>query len=148
MPGCYPRGVTVAVALIPSGVSVFVAWARTQPDMAAIHGGRVSSRTSATLPAVRVTLVDGNPEVTGEYNAAHPLIEVECWASTPEVADQLMRTLIAALPDLTGSRVTLPSGGSAFVSSVAVDLGPIVQDDPDTGEYRQLIDIMIGVHNP
>lgn len=138
----------MAVVLVPSGVTVFVAWARAQTDLAAIHGGRVASRTSATLPAMRVSLIDGNPQVTGENNRADPVISVECWDTTPEGADRLMRTLIAALPQLAASAVALPGGGSAFVSSVGIDLGPLVSDDPDTGENRQLVDLVLGVHNP
>jgi hypothetical protein len=138
----------VAVVLVPSGVTVFVAWARTQPDLAALHGGRVSSVLASTLPAMRVSLLDGNPEVTGENNAAHPVISVECWDSTPEGADTLMRTLIAALPQLAAAAVTLPRGGTAYVSSVGIDLGPLVSDDPDTGDNRQLVDLVLGVHNP
>lgn len=133
----------MALVLVPSGVAAFIAWARQQADLVAIQSTRVGTILSGTLPATRVTLIDGSPEVSGEFNAAHPTIEIEAWAATPDAADTLMRTYIAALPSMKGG-----TWAGAYVSGVDVNLGPLMSDDPDTGEFRQLMDVVLDIHNP
>jgi hypothetical protein len=130
----------------PDSVGCVIDFIRRQSDMAALVGGaspRVSTRLSGTLPAIRVTLVDGGPDTTGEFGGAHPTVQVECWANDPATADLMMRTFTAALPQVKGG-----TWGGVYVSGARVDLGPIMSDDPDTTAYRQLTDVILDVHNP
>lgn len=132
----------MAVTPSPDGVGAIIAWLRAQSDVAAITP-RVGTKLAGTLPAIRVSLVDGNPETTGELNAAHPTLQVECWANDPAGADLLMRTVTAALPSIRWG-----TWGGTYVSGAYLDLGPIMSDDPDTAAYRQLADVVLDVHNP
>jgi hypothetical protein len=130
----------------PDGVGAFIAWIRGTPDIAGMIGGaaaRIGTRLAGTLPAMRVSLVNGNPETTGENNAAHATIQFEVWANDPATADVIMRTITAALPTIKGG-----TWAGAYVSGVYLDLGPIMSDDPDTSAYRQLADVVLDIHNP
>jgi 3-deoxy-D-arabino-heptulosonate 7-phosphate (DAHP) synthase class II len=137
----------VAVTPSPDGVGAMIAWMRQQSDVAGSAGGtgsaRIGTRLSATLPAWRLTLVNGDPETTGENNAAHPTIQVEAWANDPAAADLMMRTFTAALP-----LIRWGTWAGTYVSGAYVDLGPIMSDDPDLSSYRQLVDVILDVHNP
>ena len=135
----------------PSGVQAFVAWARSNSDLASLIGGstgpRVGVDLDATLPAIRVQLISGNPEVSGESLAARPVIQVECWGRSTAEADQLMWTLIGALKTLRYTTWT-SNGLVTYVAWVDVQLGPLVSDDEPAGAFRQLVDLELSVYVP
>jgi hypothetical protein len=121
----------VTVSLLPSAAVVMVAWLKANPDLAAIHGGRVGTKLNATLPAIRVQRVGGVP---AEPWRDAPVMQVECWAADEGAADLLARTVVAALPTLRG---TYPSGQ---VWSYEVDSGPFwAPDDPSLSNNARYI---------
>jgi hypothetical protein len=134
---------------MPSGKSALIMWLAADPDIAEIVSGRVGTDLSATLPAIRVTLVDGSPQVTGETNYARPELQVDCWAASAAAADRLMWTVVDRLPTIRGTTWT-PSGGApaCYVSGADIVLGPVEDYDEATGSYRQYADVALHVHHP
>lgn len=135
-------------ARFPSGKSALIMWLSADPDVTVITP-RIGTDLDATLPAIRVTLVDGQPTVTGENNYAMPQFEVECWGRSAVDADRLMWTVIEKLPTIQGTTWT-PSGGApaVYVSGVSITLGPVEDYDDPTSAYRQYCDVELHVHHP
>jgi len=116
------------LTLLPSAVAAFVAWAKAQTDLAAIHSGRVGTKLNATLPAMRVQQLGGAPD--GYENVDEPLLQAECWAADDVAAELFVRTLVAALKDpVTGFRHRAITGGRVYTFDI--DSGPFfAPDDP------------------
>lgn len=109
--------------VLPSAASVVVAWLTNNPDLAAIHGGRVGTRLRSVLPAIRVQRVAGSPPETWRDE---PVIQIECWAADEGPADLLARTVVAVLPSV---RSTVP-GGKVYTG--VIDSGPFWSPDDPT----------------
>jgi hypothetical protein len=110
--------------LLPSAPEVLGTFLRTQPDLAAIHGGRVGTRLASTLPAIRVQRVGGTPLDVWEDR---PSMQIECWAANDAAAELFVRTVLAVLPEFRHRGVT---GGRMWTYSVTS--GPYFSaDDPD-----------------
>ncbi len=121
----------MTAVLLPSAEQAAVAWLKADPDLAAIHGGRVGTRLGAVLPAIRVTRVGGVPD---EPWLDNPSIQLECWAADQATADLLTRTLLAVLPTVRG----LLSDGR--VHTYLVTSGPYwAPDDPDLSSNARYI---------
>jgi 5-methylcytosine-specific restriction endonuclease McrA len=86
----------VTATLLPSAPVLFIARARTHPDLVAIQSTRVGTKLNATLPATRVQRIGGTPP---ELWRDDPVLQVEAWAADEGTADLLIRTWVAALPD-------------------------------------------------
>ena len=122
--------------LLPSAQALTVAWLKANPELAAIHGGRVSTRLNATLPAVRVARVGGvSPDVWED----NPVIQIECWAKDDVEADRLARTVVAALPTFRGK---FPAG---TVYSYSIDGGIYGSpDDPNlSNNVRSILTVRL-----
>lgn len=120
------------VDLLPSAAGLMVTGLKADPDLAAIHGGRVGTKLNATLPAIRVQRIGGSPSDLWEDN---PLMQVECWAATEGVADQMTRTVVAALPSLRTA--VYPTGR---VYTYAIESGPYwAPDDPQISTNSRYI---------
>lgn len=134
---------------MPSGKAALIMWCAADPDVNAQITGRVGTDLDATLPAIRITLVDGSPTVAGETNYARPQLQIECWGRTAVEADRLMWTLIEKLPTIRQTTWT-PSGGApaVYVSGADVVLGPVEDKDDPTDSYRQYMDVELHVHHP
>jgi hypothetical protein len=134
---------------MPSGKSALIMWCAADPDVNAIIGGRVGTDLDVTLPAIRISLVDGGPDVTGETNYARPQLQVECWARSAVEADRLMWTLVEKLPTIRGT-TWAPSGAApaVYVSGASITLGPVEDKDDPTNSYRQYADVELHVHHP
>lgn len=120
--------------LLPSAEVVFVAWAKTQEDLLALHGGRVGTLLNSTRPCLRVQRL-GRPQLHSWEDA--PELQVEAWATSQTSADQLARTLVAAMPEIVGDRT------GAFVSGYDITLGPLYMPDEDTALHRYIVDIVL-----
>ncbi len=121
----------MTVTLLPSAVVVTVGWLKTNPDLAAIHGGRVGTKLNATLPAVRVQRISGTVVEVWEDS---PVLQVECWAATEGEADLLARTVIGALPTVRGTYA------SGRVWTYQVESGPFwAPDDPQLSNNARFI---------
>lgn len=121
----------MTVPLLPSAPKAAVVWAKAQPDLAAIHGGRVGTRLHAARPAVRVVQIGGQVVHPRE---GRPLLQFECWASDEDTADTLARTLVGALPTFRG----VFSDGR--VHTFAVESGPYwAPDDPELSQDARYI---------
>lgn len=139
------------MARFPSGVQALIAWVRANTEVGAIIGSGANARVGvdldATLPAIRVQLINGHPQVEGESITAAPVIQVECWGRSTAEADKLMWTLIGNLPSMRGTTWTT-NGLVTYIAWVGVQLGPLVSDDESTGEFRQLVDLELSVYVP
>lgn len=120
--------------LLPSAEVVFIQWAKQHPDLEPLHGGRVATMLPSSRPCLRVQRL-GNPQLHRWEDA--PELQVEAWATSQTSADQLIRTLVAALPDIAGERT------GANITGHTVTLGPLYTPDDDTNLHRYLIDVML-----
>lgn len=120
--------------LLPSAEVVFVAWAKAHPSLEPLHGGRVGTRLNATRPCLRVQRL-GHPQVDAWEDA--PELQVEAWATSETSADQLIRTLIAALPDIFGERT------GALITGYEITVGPWYAPDEDTALHRYIATIIL-----
>ena len=120
--------------LLPSAEVVFVAWAKAHASLEALHGGRVGTLLNSTRPCLRVQRL-GRPQLHRWEDA--PELQVEAWATSQTAADQLVRTLIAALPDITGDRT------GAYISGYDVTLGPLYSPDDDLNLHRYIVDVAL-----
>lgn len=113
--------------LLPSAAAMVVAGLKADPDLAAIHGGRVGTKLHATLPAIRVQRVGGTvPEVWEDQ----PVMQIECWAPDEGAADLLVRTVLAVLPSLRG----------ASLRTYQIESGPYwAPDDPSLSSNARYI---------
>jgi hypothetical protein len=112
----------MSVALLPSAAMVMVAWLKNNPDLNALHGGRVGTRLNAILPAIRVQRVGGAPS---ELWRDEPVVQIECWAADEGAADILARTVVASLPTVRSTVV----GGRVYTYNI--ESGPFWSpDDP------------------
>lgn len=118
--------------LLPSAPVLFVAWAKANPDLAAIQGARVATRLSGTLPATRVQRIGGSPD---EYDGTDsPSLQVECWAADESTADLLVRTLVAVLPTFRHR------AASGQVYTYEITSGPFwAPDDPSLSTNARYI---------
>lgn len=117
--------------LLPSAPALFVAWAKANPDLAAIQGTRVATKLNATLPATRVQRIGGTPEAPWED---HPLLQVECWAADETTADKLARTYVAVLDAFRHRAAT------GRVYTYAFESGPFWSpDDPQLSTNARYI---------
>lgn len=108
--------------LLPSAPEILIDFLESQPDLLALHGGRVGTKLAATLPAIRVQRIGGTPPEPWEDQ---PSLQVECWGNEDQ-SDTLVRTLIAVLPEFRHRAVT---GGRAHTYEVTS--GPyFAPDDP------------------
>jgi hypothetical protein len=122
-----PGGLT----LLPSATVLTVAWLKEQPDLTAIHGGRVGTRLNQVLPAIRVQRIGGSiPEVWEDL----PVLQIECWAADEGTADDLVRTVVAALPAYRGDF------GVGHVYTYQIESGPFwAPDDPQLSSNARYI---------
>jgi hypothetical protein len=121
----------VTLSLLPSAPALLVAWAKTQPDLAAIQGTRIGTKLNATLPCTRIQRIGGNSSDTWEDQ---PVIQVEAWAADEATADLLIRTWVAALEQV---RQTTANGK---VYTYTIDSGPFwAPDDPQLSANSRYI---------
>ncbi len=145
---------------LPDVLAAMIHWARSDPVLAAIHGGRVSSRLPApderTYPYLRVFDVAGGVPVT-EYPVTQPLLQWDAFGArfhddrtTPdfEAASDLARSLADRLRGFDGHtteaqfagftrRIEWSPGEVVIVQGAQVSFGPVRQADPEgLGRYR------------
>lgn len=122
----------MTLTLLPSAEQVMVAWAKTNTDLAAIHGGRAATKLNATLPAIRLQRIGNAPPEPYQDDAN---VQVECWAADQATADLLARTVVAALPTIRNTSV---SGGRVY--SYEITSGPYwAPDDPSLSNNARYI---------
>jgi hypothetical protein len=122
----------VTLTLLPSAPGVFIAWCKTNTDLAAVHGGRVGTKLNATLPAVRVTRIGGTPDQESWQDT--PELQIECWATEDPAAELLSRQVVAALPTLRGP------AAYGRVYTFQVTSGPYwAPDDPELSTSARYI---------
>jgi hypothetical protein len=121
----------VTTILLPSAPALFIARAKTHPDLAAIQSTRVGTKLNATLPCTRVQRIGGSPVDPWEDQ---PLLQVEAWAVDEGTADLLIRTWVAALDDF---RYRAPTGE---IHTYTVESGPYwAPDDPTLSNNSRYI---------
>src|SRR4051812_33251390 len=72
--------------IIPKVLPPAILWLKNQPDLLAIHGGRVSDEMSQTLPCLRVTVGFYLPANRWERK---PVYQIDAWGKTMGEADTL-----------------------------------------------------------
>jgi len=112
----------------------------TQPPIAAL-GDRVYPRRlprDAVLPAVtyrRIDTVRGRSH-SGPDGLATPRIQLDIWATDPDVADAIAEAIRIRIDGYRGQMGDVPVGSVELV-------GDVDDDDPETGLYRRVLDVSI-----
>lgn len=86
----------MTTTLLPFAEAAFIAWAKTNVDIAAITT-TIATKLGSTLPAIRVARIgDAPPEPWWDQ----PHLQIEAWAADQITASLLIRTFVAALPTI------------------------------------------------
>lgn len=126
------------MTLLPDAEVMFIAWAKANAALLALHSGRVGTKLNATLPALRVTRVGG---VASEHYQDDPSLQVEAWGADQGAASLLARTVVE---QLTAIRHTTANGR---LYTYRVSGGPLwAPDDPNLSQnsrYILTLDLLI-----
>ena len=124
--------------MIASPVRAAIAILTANPDLAALHGGRVSTDLQPGGPAIRATLLPGPATQTAwEWQGN---VQVECWAADELDADALASAVRASWPGFRG-----PAGG-AYVSGTWIVVEPASMPDGETGRPRYILTCGLACH--
>ena len=124
--------------MIPSPDRVAIAILAASPDLAALHGGRVSTDLQPGGPAIRVTLLPGPATQTRwEWSAQ---LQLECWAADQLDAGDLAAAVRDAWPYVRGTFA------DAYVSGSWIVTEPMSVPDPQTNRPRYLLTVGLAVH--
>lgn len=125
--------------MIPFPVPLAVAFLTSHPDLAPLHGGRVSTVLRQPLPAVRVSLIGGAPATRWEWR---PELQIEAWAEDEMTAGTLATSLREVWTTFRG-----PVDGG-FVSGAWIVSEPRHVPDDQTDLARYLLVGAFAVHPP
>lgn len=127
----------MAYALLPDMDQELIDFLTAHASLTPLHGGRVGTELRTDLTCLQVTNLGGSVswpwEATTEY-------AISAWGGTRGQANLLVRTVVAAVFDLTGTAV---DGGR--VTGVAVPLAPLWQPDEETARPRYRTDVSLAV---
>ena len=124
--------------IIPKVLPAAISWLKNQPDLLALHGGRVSDEMSQTLPCLRVTVGFYLPANRWERK---PVFQIDAWGTTMSAADSLGTTVANVWPDFKGNV------GAANIAGAWLHTdGPLPLRDPDTQLYRTMVQAALEIH--
>lgn len=122
-------------ALLPDMDQELVDFLTAHASLSPLHGGRVGTELQSDLVCLQVTGLGGvQPwpwEATAEY-------QIAAWGGTQLQANTLIRTVVAAIYDMTGTAV---DGG--HVNGVSVSLAPLWSPDEQTARPRYLAHVAL-----
>jgi len=124
--------------IIPKVLPPAILWLKNQPDLLAIHGGRVSDEMSQTLPCLRVTVGFYLPANRWERK---PVYQIDAWGKTMGEADTLGTLVANVWPDFHGT-----VGQANIVGAWLHTDGPLPLRDPDTQLYRTMVQAALEIH--
>jgi hypothetical protein len=120
-------------AVLPDLDAGLVTFLRDHADLATLHGGRVGTQLPAgTGTAIRVANLGGTMPWPWLCRAE---FQVECWGGTEAQANQLARTVCAAIYEATGS----VTGG--WIVTAIVTLAPLWRPDDVSNRPRYITQI-------
>jgi hypothetical protein len=120
----------VAYALLPDMDQELVDFLTAHASLSPLHGGRVGTELQSDLVCLQVTGLGGTQPWPW---TATPEYQIAAWGGTQLQANILIRTVVAAIYDMTGTGV---DGGR--VTGVAVTLAPLWSPDEQTARPRYL----------
>jgi hypothetical protein len=118
-------------ALLPDMDQELVDFLTSHASLSPLHGGRVSTELQSDLVCLQVTNLGGSQSWPWEATAE---FQIAAWGGTQPQANTLIRTVVAAIYDMTGAAV---DGGR--VVGVDVRLAPLWQPDEQTARPRYLM---------
>lgn len=128
-------------SLIVDEEELVAAFLRGHPDVGPLidplnnpPGGGASTSLVGKFPAIRVTRISGAPGHPWEDS---PVVQVECWADTREVAKNLGRAAAAAMGDIVGTYPQGRVGGHDFSGSF------LPFQDEDTHRFKFQFDVRL-----
>jgi hypothetical protein len=128
----------VAYALLPDMDQELVDFLTAHASLSPLHGGRVGTELQSDLVCLQVTNLGGSQPWPWE---ATPEFQISAWGGTQQQANTLIRTVVAAVYDLTGTAV---DGGR--VVGVDVRLAPLWQPDDQTARPRYLTHVALNTY--
>ena len=119
-----------------------VAFLQEDPDLAALHGGRVSTEVpkDAILPRLRISRVGCIPDTDGWID--RPRIAIEAWANSKAEAWELASTSLAVLQ----ARLPAAPLAEGVVTDVRPDTGLAWAPDESTELARYTFAVSITAH--
>jgi hypothetical protein len=125
----------MAYALLPDMDQELVDFLTVHASLSPLHGGRVGTELQTDLVCLQVTGLGGSQPWPWE---ATPEFQISAWGGTQQEANTLIRTVVAAIFDMTGTAV---DGGR--VTGVAVTLAPLWQPDDEAARPRYLAHVAL-----
>ncbi len=128
--------------------AAFAALLGSQPAVAALVGSRiyplVLPRRSRTYPAISYQMISDTlaaDAADGTLEAHQARLQVNCWALTYAAADALAEAVVSALRGASDRAADPPIVDIHDVTRLD-DHDPDA-GDPETGLYRQIVDLMV-----
>jgi hypothetical protein len=122
-------------ALLPDMDQELVDFLTSHASLSPLHGGRVSTELQSDLVCLQVTNLGGSQpwpwEATAEF-------QISAWGGTQQQANTLIRTVVAAIYDMTGTAVD-----AGRVVGVGVTLAPLWSPDDQTARPRYLTHVAL-----
>jgi hypothetical protein len=125
-------------AVLPDLDAALIDFLKGHTALTPYHGGRVGTTMSGALTQIRLANLGGPDTWPWESNAE---FQVECWGGTQEQANDLARTVCAAIYDMRGP-VT-----DGYVTVAKPSLRPLWQPDAN-GRARYLVQVQLEATTP
>lgn len=123
--------------LAPDPVDALINFLKTDPQISALSGDRVSTtKIDTTQPRIQITMVPGT--VTEGYEEVTEF-QLDCWGGTERQAKTLARTVCNRLDAMRG-----PLTGGAVTAAVP-SVKPFDLPDPTTGRPRSVVQVEITI---
>lgn len=116
-------------ALMPDPNVIIGEHLRSHARVTALVGTRSSTKLATTMPAIRYTVTSNPKRGPEEWE---PSLQVECWGTSEQGAEQLARAVEASLTDLPGARRT-----GEVAAAEATNAFP--SPDPETDRPRVIV---------
>jgi hypothetical protein len=133
----------MAYALLPDMDQELVDFLTAHASLAPLHGGRVGTELQSDMVALQVTGLGGTQPWPWTATAEYQIAAWGAVGSTQAQANTLIRTVVAAIYDMTGTGV---DGGR--VTGVAVTLAPLWSPDETTGRPRYIAHVGLTIYPP
>lgn len=128
------------VTRLPDAELLVTRFLRNHPDVTPFVGARVSTELPPrpVIPAVTLTRIGGVPSLAGYLDEAR--LEISAWGRTKGEAEQLARTVEAAMLALPGTHV---DGTVTYSVQEGVGLRWNPDDASDTPRYTMVYEVYI-----
>lgn len=138
----------MTVRLLADVEALVIAFLRAEPEVTALVGTRIATRSNATRPCIRVQRIGDNEIVSGYFVSSR--VQVEAWGErdAEPATQRIAATAHAALLGIGGTGGMRGVYDDGVVTEVQEALGILSSPDPVTSLSRYLFDCRVFHHLP